>query len=197
MNSDADGTPDATATSDLSDDGVVLPSTLIARLDATVIVTVSGESGKLDAWIDFNRDGDWDDVGERITPKTGLPVSAGLNSVTFTVPAGAVAGTTLARFRLSTIGGLDPTGPALDGEVEDYSAKIITPAPLSARLLDDPVNPGKKVLVVVGTSQNDGLHIHPQQLKIPDSLNPRKFLVVPGIRVTRGGTVLGDFPPPQ
>jgi hypothetical protein len=194
VNSDADGTPDATATSDLSDDGVVLPSTLIARLDATVIVTVSGESGKLDAWIDFNRDGDWDDVGERITPKTGLPVSAGLNSVTFTVPAGAVAGTTFARFRLSTIGGLDPTGPALDGEVEDYSAKIITPAPLSARLLDDPVNPGKKVLVVVGTSQNDGLHIHPQQLKIPDSLNPRKFLVVPGIRVTRGGTVLGDFP---
>ena len=70
------------------------------------VVTASAP-GRLDAWIDFNRDGDWD-TDEQIA--TSLRVIAGANSVMFTVPVGAVAGTSFARFRLSIAGGLLPTG---------------------------------------------------------------------------------------
>jgi hypothetical protein len=41
------------------------------------------------------------------------------------VPAGAIPGRTYARFRCSTAGGLAPTGPAADGEVEDYVIGIV------------------------------------------------------------------------
>ena len=40
------------------------------------------------------------------------------------VPPDSVAGTTFARIRISTAGGLSPTGPAFDGEVEDYAVTI-------------------------------------------------------------------------
>ena len=93
----------------------------IASLD----VEVNG-SCLLDAWMDFNQDGDLSDAGEQIFTSTA--VVNGLNdNLSFTVPAGAVAGDTFARFRCSGAGGLSPTGPALDGEVEDY---VFTVAPL-------------------------------------------------------------------
>ena len=93
----------------------------IASLD----VEVNG-SCLLDAWMDFNQDGDLNDAGEQIFTSTA--VVNGLNdNLSFTVPAGAVAGDTFARFRCSGAGGLSPTGPALDGEVEDY---VFTVAPL-------------------------------------------------------------------
>ena len=49
---------------------------------------------------------------------------AGDNPLTFTVPCTAVAGATYARFRLSSAGGLGPTGEAADGEVEDYAVNV-------------------------------------------------------------------------
>ena len=42
----------------------------------------------------------------------------------FTVTDHAASGDTYARFRLSTAGGLAPTGLAADGEVEDYRVTI-------------------------------------------------------------------------
>ncbi|HEX8203848.1 MAG TPA: GEVED domain-containing protein [Isosphaeraceae bacterium] len=42
------------------------------------------------------------------------------------VPAGATLGVTYARFRLSTAGGLTPTGAAADGEVEDFRVTLAT-----------------------------------------------------------------------
>jgi hypothetical protein len=60
------------------------------------------------------------DLQEQIFVST--PVTAGLNSLTFSVPAtgaGALAFTTFARFRYSIGGGLPP-----DGEVEDYEVTI-------------------------------------------------------------------------
>src|SRR5439155_3869812 len=103
------------ASLEADDDGVTLPAGLIAGRNAAVIVNSSG-SGKLDAWIDFNRNGVFD-ASEEIA--TDLPVVAGSNSVGFVVPAGAIAGGTFARFRLSSAGGLGPTGLAPNGEVED------------------------------------------------------------------------------
>src|SRR5208283_1147834 len=58
-------------------------------------------------------------------------VSPGVNNVTITVPASAVAGTTWARFRLSTTAALGPSGGAPNGEVEDYDNVVIEPPPIS------------------------------------------------------------------
>jgi len=79
--------------------------------------------GKLDAWIDCNSDGDWDDASDRIFADENLV--PGVNTLSFTLPPNAVAGTTATRFRFSTEGGLMPIGPAMDGEVEDYRVEII------------------------------------------------------------------------
>ncbi len=66
------------------------------------------------------------DAGEQIFTDTAL--AAGLNLLSFAVPAGATAGTTYARFRFDQGGGLAPTGLAPDGEVEDYQVEIEAPS---------------------------------------------------------------------
>jgi hypothetical protein len=107
------------------EDGVVAIASLIASPTAvtrsTFSVTAHG-TGKLDAWIDFNQDGDWVDANEQIFANT--LVSNGLNLLSFTIPVGSSAGNTFGRFRLSTAGNLSPTGEATDGEVEDYLLNI-------------------------------------------------------------------------
>jgi len=118
---DSDGKPSAAATGDDYDDGVSFTSTLVPGLSATVQITASGR-GVVNAWIDFNRDGDWADAGERIL--VDEPVSAGTTAMSFAVPSSASAGSTIARFRFSTSTGLGPTGLAADGEVEDYSVQV-------------------------------------------------------------------------
>lgn len=90
---------------------------------SSVVVTAS-QPGKLDGWIDFNHDGDWLDSGEQIF--TSLTVAAGSNRLSYTIPAGATSGSSYARFRLSSAGGLLPAGPAADGEVEDYPVELIS-----------------------------------------------------------------------
>src|SRR5262249_29538359 len=86
---------------------------------ATLLVNASG--GMLDAWIDFNRDGLWS-AAEQIF--TDVALTSGDNLLSFTIPAGASPGTTYARFRASSAGGLAPTGPASDGEGEDYKVRL-------------------------------------------------------------------------
>src|SRR5207247_896664 len=53
--------------------------------------------------------------------------TTGTSSLTFTPPSTALGGSTFARFRLSTAGGLSPTGVATDGEVEDYNVSLTLP----------------------------------------------------------------------
>ena len=124
-----DGQPTATANGDDvtgtpdDEDGVVFAS-LIRGANGSATVTAS-QAGKLDAWIDFNRDGDWDDAGEQVA--TSRSVNAGSNNVSIVVPAGALTGSTFARFRLSSVGGLGVAGAANDGEVEDYQVTISSP----------------------------------------------------------------------
>ncbi|WP_037299244.1 Calx-beta domain-containing protein [Runella limosa] len=123
VTADLDGQPTATANGDATgDDGVTLPSAFIINTTGSVTVTASAVS-KLDAWIDFNRDGDWDDANEKVA--NGANLVAGANTIPVNVPAGAILGTSFARFRVSTAGGLSPTGFAADGEVEDYQVSIL------------------------------------------------------------------------
>jgi len=127
IDSEPDGQQDSSACGDDNDgtnddDGVTFVSQLIRGFTATVEVDAS-VCGQLDAWIDFNGDGDWADAGEQIFANKSL--NAGVNRLTFNVPANAAAGVkTYARFRFSTAGGLSYTGQAADGEVEDYAVNI-------------------------------------------------------------------------
>jgi hypothetical protein len=126
---ETEGQPNATATGDdlggtPDEDGVAFTSTLQEGAAATVDVTSSG-AGLLNAWVDFNADGDWGDLGEQVF--TDFPVFAGVNGLGFAVPAGVVDdGDTFVRFRLDSGGGLAPTGVADDGEVEDYMVTLVS-----------------------------------------------------------------------
>jgi len=126
IDSESDGQPtvwaDGDDINDIPDeDGVSFTSVLFTDCTRDVNVVASCE-GMLDAWFDFNADGDWSDPCEQIF--TSEPLDAGSNILTFIIPSDAVTAETYARFRFSTVGGLEPNGPALDGEVEDYLVSI-------------------------------------------------------------------------
>lgn len=125
---ETNGLPTATASGDDSqnvadENGVQVQSLLQAGESGFVSVNLqNATTAKLDAWIDWNRDGDWVDAGEQIF--ASRTITSGDNSLTFAVPASSLSGATFARFRVSTSGGLAPTGLAADGEVEDYAVSV-------------------------------------------------------------------------
>ena len=134
IDDELEGQPSVDANGDGADeDGVEFNSELVVDGVTDITVTTS-LPGLLDAWIDFNVDGDWNDSDEQVFSSSSL--TAGANSLTVTVPDSAQIGTTYARFRLSTAGGLSPSGAAFDGEVEDYQVTIRSATPWQ-----NPVNP--------------------------------------------------------
>ena len=104
------------------EDGVVLPPAFIDGQTADLDITISGAACTLDGWIDYNRDGDFDDANEQIF--TSLNLAVGTSTQTITVPAGITVGNSYARFRCSPGGGLGPEGEVTDGEVEDYLVSL-------------------------------------------------------------------------
>jgi hypothetical protein len=127
---DPNGQPNSNATGDdinppTSDDedGVTIPSPLMAAQVNTIQVQAS-VAGFLNAWLDFNGDGDWADAGEQIFANNAL--AAGVNNRSIGVPATARLGPTFARFRFTTnaITGMSFTGLVNNGEVEDYLVQI-------------------------------------------------------------------------
>jgi len=131
VDAEDDGQSNVEATGDDNDgnddeDGVVFTSPITPGSIATVTVTVTSPGGadaQLDAWLDFNADGDWDDSSEKIFDNVTL--TAGTHNLMFAVPITASAGkTTYARFRISSRGGLNCYGLADDGDVEDYVVQI-------------------------------------------------------------------------
>jgi len=100
---------------------------------AMILDSINGQhkicAGSLNAWIDFNDDGDWADANEQIFKDDSLV--PGSNTLTFNVPSNAATGYTYARFRFDTKGGLSFDGSADDGEVEDYAIKITPIQPLT------------------------------------------------------------------
>jgi uncharacterized repeat protein (TIGR01451 family) len=142
IDGDADGQPSALATGDNLDgqandeDGVALLTPLVRGGMASPKVLAS-TNGFLQAWIDFNGDGDWTDDGEQIFINRSLV--AGANVLSFAVPPGAiVTNRTFARFRFSSLAGLGFDGETFDGEVEDYAVEIVggppTPGQLAVRI---------------------------------------------------------------
>ena len=123
---DSDGTDD--------EDGVLLGGSdlqgqsLTAGSSVTLDLTTQG-SGVLNAWFDWNGDGDFDETDEQVA--TNVAPSGGAIALNVTVPAGATVGDTYARFRFSSDTDLAPSGTASDGEVEDYQVAIQSP-PISS-----------------------------------------------------------------
>ncbi|MEC7565996.1 MAG: Ig-like domain-containing protein [Planctomycetota bacterium] len=98
----------------------------------TVIEVNASAYGMLDAWIDFNRDGDWHDEFEQIVYSQQL--TAGINTLNIQapLPPESLDGLTFARFRFSDVGGLQATGLTVNGEVEDYEIEIVGGRPPEA-----------------------------------------------------------------
>ncbi|NEP86372.1 MAG: hypothetical protein F6K18_05795 [Okeania sp. SIO2C2] len=128
IDDETDGQPSANADGDGNDeDGVTIP-TLTAGENATFEVDVTNNTGSdatLYGFIDWNNDGDFDDTGETATTTVSDGTTNGTANLNFSVPNGAATDTPVgARFRLSTDSGLDATGAASDGEVEDYLVTV-------------------------------------------------------------------------
>lgn len=78
-------------------------------------------------WVDWNRDDDFDDVGEEI----GYASGAGPHLFTIAPPEGTTQGACTMRVRLSYSGSppSDPCGTTTYGEVEDYTISLTSPLP--------------------------------------------------------------------
>ena len=133
IDAETDGQPNGTATGDDDnpagepddEDGVIFNGPFVPGLQTSITVTLTGLTGLLDAWFDWDGDGFWV-ASEQVF--TNQVLNSGANSLNVNVPLTAVVDVngapTFARFRLSSAGGLTPTGEAPDGEVEDYKLHI-------------------------------------------------------------------------
>tara|TARA_R110002049_G_scaffold4601_6_gene32895 strand:+ start:100190 stop:105202 length:5013 start_codon:yes stop_codon:yes gene_type:complete len=113
------------------EDGLRLLSPLGPGATSTVEVSLTNSTGTaayLQAWVDFNGDGDFEDVINGISERvaTDLLLGTGQHILPVTVPIDAETGTTYARLRYSQTPGLGIGGDADTGEVEDHAITILT-----------------------------------------------------------------------
>jgi hypothetical protein len=141
VDSELDGAPSAGADADdragtpRDEDGVTFLDPLTRGSVARVAVRAS-RSGRLNAWIDLNADGDFLDAGDFVLNNVPVP-GRGVYLFHVAVPQGATLGNTYARFRFNAAGGIGPVCLGLEGEVEDYAVRIVPPAGSAATLFGD------------------------------------------------------------
>jgi LruC domain-containing protein len=102
-------------------DGIQFVTGVEAGKTAIVNLTSSAD-GFVNAWIDADKDGEFD-IDEQIV--TAEAVIEGSNILAYDVPTWSESGSTWARFRLSSEASLSPIGGVSDGEVEDYNIDIL------------------------------------------------------------------------
>jgi hypothetical protein len=123
VNPDIVPLPTPNADGDTLDDGLISSTFRLSSSVSQMVVSAS-VTGKLDAWLDLNQDGDWGDASEYIVPSVTL--NPGNNTLNLTLPDGG-RGPSFLRLRFSTTGINTPTGLADDGEVEDYKVQLFGP----------------------------------------------------------------------
>jgi uncharacterized repeat protein (TIGR01451 family) len=130
VDAETDGQPNTAASGD-SDDGVQFPTlgtsdVLMLGQSNTITVTAS-TPGFLNAWMDINQDGDWNDAGEQLFSNQAL--IAGNNALVISTATTQPTGDTYLRFRFTSTAVTTPlpTGALPDGEVEDYRVAIVLP----------------------------------------------------------------------
>ena len=133
QNSTADADDQFTAAGSDDEDCVLYPQDLVVTIGAMSTITLvatntTGTDATLAGWIDYNRNGVFDNVTERATITVGSGADNERFTLTFPIAPIGSEGVTFARFRLSTdaVFVADPsaTGTASDGEVEDYAFSI-------------------------------------------------------------------------
>ena len=155
---DANGTID-------DEDGVTFTSAIVAGQNASVEVIASTD-GWLNAWADFNQDGQWT-INEKIFDQ---PINAGVNALNFAVPARSVTNEmTFTRWRFSnTHKSLEPTTiqdePDLrrpNGEVEDHPIVIRDGQPDRRLDFGDAPDSYRTTLASLGPSHRivQGIHL--------------------------------------
>ncbi|HLP11117.1 MAG TPA: GEVED domain-containing protein, partial [Flavobacteriales bacterium] len=104
------------------------PTTSLAAGTTYTITLTPGTytSNDLAAWIDYNQDGVFDNVNEKLGQTLNMAATPATTSYTFTIPAGAYNGTTLLRVREADQGStvMDPCTGYTYGETEDYEITI-------------------------------------------------------------------------
>jgi uncharacterized repeat protein (TIGR01451 family) len=192
VDAEPDGQPSLAASGDdaqgaRDEDGVVPPAQLVACQTAAVQVTASA-TGFLDAWIDFNTDGDWADAGEHVA--TRQPLAAGGNTLSVAVPCTATpGGTAFARFRFSSTGGLSPSGLALDGEVEDHALPIFDPRSACADSMEAGPDNWRARRGPLDDGLSTGWNLAPQ-----GSHSPVRSWTVPGESRVKDQLLVSRFP---
>jgi hypothetical protein len=78
------------------------------------------------AWIDYNRDGDFDDINEKLGEIHMNSATINIDTILFLVPSNAMAGKTRLRVRtVYSLSGIDPCTNYTWGETEDYEITIL------------------------------------------------------------------------
>ncbi len=155
LDADDDGAPSVSAAGDDGDgnddeDGVFFPCCMVPGQNASLQIDVSA-AGFVNAWIDFDGDGDWGDTGEQILADHA--VAAGSHTISYFVEGVSPIPDTYARVRFTsydTAGSLGVTGLASDGSRTTASAahrcsptvsRAATPQAGRARNPDQPFRP--------------------------------------------------------
>ncbi|EMI20702.1 surface-associated protein cshA precursor [Rhodopirellula maiorica SM1] len=165
---------------------------------AQIPVSVTG-TGYVSAWIDFDGNGVFHPTLEKVIDNVLISDAANPTIFNVITPAGTTDKLTWARFRISPEGGLQPTGLAVGGEVEDYQVQIHNvPLPVP---VDDPTSPSTHYTINEDSTldTNDAPDIIPSVLD-NDTISPLVFspvTVVLDQDVSNGTLVLdsatGDF----
>lgn len=108
------------STLDDDEDGVVFITDIAAGEVALVEISSVG-SGFLNAWIDFNRDGEFVQSEQVIDAHA---ISGGSEILSLQIPENIASGASWSRFRVSSTSNIGATGEVADGEVEDHPVEL-------------------------------------------------------------------------
>lgn len=111
-------------------------TSLILGESYTLSVSIENSDQSIKAYIDYNNDGDFNDVGELVMEEGSS--TPGTYTATITPPAGAVQFTPLRMRVIADFGStvISPCGNLNYGQVEDFAVTIIPDAPLPLALLE-------------------------------------------------------------
>ncbi len=194
---------DPAANGDTADDGITF-GTFRQNQTTEITATVAGANGYLQAWIDWNDDGDFDDAGEQVATDEQDTDNDGSITLNVTAPVDASTTETFARFRWSRVKGLESNTAAGDGEVEDYQIGPINPAVANLNAsktveVHDPGNlglymtPGNEVLYRITVINEDTSSAAADDVDIVDTL-PENLIF---ISASTTGFVGGAFGNPD
>ena len=171
-------------------------------IDLTVYVNTDGNR-RVHAfvWIDWNKDGDFDDSGEEYDLGDIKKVADGpLPTLPITIPESMIFGNT--RMRVSAQFGVDPTSclTGFDGEVEDYTVNVKFDGLLFSGGTWDPSAPSasagsENVLVLDGTYQViSDVVVNDLTVNTPASIevNPSQSIFVNGDLTNSGNLILNS-----